>query len=308
MKLCQLIKLIDYNWWHSFYIIFESSGMGERSLNSASTVTWSSSLPPPSLLLQTANFEPTMCPSPLSRNVGHFIDLMEGYAMGTRKHNVGRFRWCVMTLSFYWLTAHLCQKAAWRWTNPLELQHPEGVNVSPRPLSPWWYANLHQDLDWQCDIPTNSTSSLPESSLKMVEHSQITTSRSQHFTSSFVFMMVCKSSSRPWLARQHPNQPHLIFAGKQLEGGPMVECKSLSRPWLARWHPDQPCLVFARKQLVELSQITTSRSWHFTLSFVFAVVCKSLSRPWCLFSPFFLFPYPMKHRANGGRIQLNYEE
>ena len=126
MKLCQLIKLIDYNWWHSFDIIFELSGMGEWSLNSASTMTWSSSLPPPSLLLQTANFKPTMCPSPLSWNVGHFIDLMEGYAMGTRKHNVGRFSWCIMTLSSSRLTAHLHQKAAWRWMNPLELQHPEG--------------------------------------------------------------------------------------------------------------------------------------------------------------------------------------
>jgi hypothetical protein len=93
---------------------------------------------------------------------------------------------------------HLCRKAARRWSNSLGLQYPEGVDASPRPSSPRWYANLRQDLDWQCNISTNSASSLLEGSSKVVELSWITISRrSRRFTSSFVFAVVCKSSSRP---------------------------------------------------------------------------------------------------------------
>ena len=75
---------------------------------------------------------------------------------------------------------------------------------------------VHQNIT----LPINSSSS-PESSLKMVELCRITTSRrSRCFASPFVFVVACRSLSRPQLARRHPDQQQcLIFARKQLEDG-----------------------------------------------------------------------------------------
>jgi len=35
---------------------------------------------------------------------------------------------------------------------PFGLQHPEGGHPPPCPLSPWRYANLHQDPHWENDL------------------------------------------------------------------------------------------------------------------------------------------------------------
>merc|ERR1719312_452562 len=116
--------------------------------------------------------------------------------------------------------------------------------------------------------------SLPVSSSKMEEPFLITTSkRNQPFTWSFVFVVVCKSSSRHSLERQSLWKLKLLTPSKMSK--PRFKIKKVSHQISnVSFSPESNL-----KMAVHSPIITSRRNRHFISSFDFGAVCKSSSRP-----------------------------
>ena len=81
-----------------------------------------------------------------SKIQGMFLKVM---LFGVGRHELTRFQYRQGGHPPRPTAPDLCRQAARGRPHPFGLQHPEGLDASPRVATPRWYADLCQDSDWQ---------------------------------------------------------------------------------------------------------------------------------------------------------------